>query len=249
MVFPTGKAAELLDIGVELAPHIAQLYPEGVIATHVHGAVPACHLLEQEREAVAGAVDRRVAEFAAGRVCARAALSVLGFTELPLLPGADRAPQWPVGVTGSISHTDGYCVAVAGYTGKFSGLGVDAERCDRLHQSLWQLAFRSDEIASLNALDEAHRLAIATTMFSAKEAFYKCQYSITRSWLDFKDATVHLKSDAFSISLREGLESLSSHIRCANGRFTRVGDLIVAAIAIGDGLSGWSPGSVLCARS
>ena len=64
-------------------------------------------LLPEERGAVAKAVPKRVAQFTAGRVCARRALAQLGNTEpVPILMGEDRAPQWPAGYVGSISHTD-----------------------------------------------------------------------------------------------------------------------------------------------
>jgi 4'-phosphopantetheinyl transferase EntD len=78
-------------------------------------SVPPCH--PREAEQVAAAVFRRRQEYAAGRYCARRALSGLGIEGFILLNGPDRAPIWPTGVAGAITHTGGpggYCAAVVG---------------------------------------------------------------------------------------------------------------------------------------
>src|SRR5215469_16812348 len=74
------------------------------------GALP---LRPAEAAIVARAVEKRRAEFATGRACAHAALDAWGAPDAPLLPGPDRAPLWPDGFVGSISHARGACAAVA----------------------------------------------------------------------------------------------------------------------------------------
>ena len=51
-------------------------------------------------------VDKRKTEYLAGRWCAREALRILGFDGIPGM-GADRAPIWPGGTVGSITHSKG----------------------------------------------------------------------------------------------------------------------------------------------
>jgi 4'-phosphopantetheinyl transferase EntD len=137
---------------VEFAHEVAELFPPGVIAIQVRGTVSPKYLLEEERECVARAADKRVQEFAAGRLCARSALSALGCPAAPLLPGPDRAPRWPNGTTGTISHTDQYCVAVVGRASRYLGVGVDAERIGQVQQSVWPFIFRPAEIALLETI-------------------------------------------------------------------------------------------------
>src|SRR3569623_1114660 len=71
-----------------------------------------------EAQQVAGAVAKRRVEFAAGRACARRALTRLGIRDFVLKNGAARAPRWPRGVVGSISHAGaipgGRCGVVVG---------------------------------------------------------------------------------------------------------------------------------------
>src|SRR6187549_2869133 len=58
---------------------VASLFPPGVVAFEARGIVTPDVLLEAERECVARAVDKRIREFAAGRLCARSGLAELGF--------------------------------------------------------------------------------------------------------------------------------------------------------------------------
>ena len=69
-------------------------------------------LFPEEEALVAGAVTKRREEFAAGRNAARAALAGLGPPPCPLLRAGRRAPAWPQGIVGSITHCSGFCCAV-----------------------------------------------------------------------------------------------------------------------------------------
>ena len=62
---------------------------------------------------MAAAVDKRQREFATGRRLAHGLLTELGVGGGPLLPGRDRAPIWPDGVVGTISHSRAWCVVAA----------------------------------------------------------------------------------------------------------------------------------------
>lgn len=132
----------------------------------------------------------RLAEFTAGRACARRALTELDI-EVEALPiGPGRAPQWPDGVRGSITHTDGYRGAVAARTRDLAGasIGVDAESIGRVTPKLWKRLFVEPERQALRAHTDPD--LAATIFFSAKEAFYKAQYPITEAWVGFGDVRV-----------------------------------------------------------
>lgn len=85
-----------------------------------------------EGVAVERAVPARVAEYHAGRAAARAAMVTLGLPPRPIPMGPDRAPIWPSGLTGSISHTARSCVAAVGMSDDWAGIGVDLEEATAL---------------------------------------------------------------------------------------------------------------------
>src|SRR5580692_6347409 len=119
------------------APHIAALFTADAVAYETQETILVNALLPEERQYVARAMSKRVQEFAAGRVCARAALAQLGYAAVALPMGEDRAPQWPAGATGSITHTNGFCAAVVAATAQIRALGLDAEPGTSVRPHLW----------------------------------------------------------------------------------------------------------------
>jgi 4'-phosphopantetheinyl transferase EntD len=217
---------------VQLASWVESLFPEGVIAMHVYGTVSTRHLFPEEQRCVATAVKKRQSELAAGRVCARRALAMIGFVEAPLLSTRDRTPLWPAGAIGSISHTDGYRVAVAGLARDFSGIGIDAEILGCVELKFWQEVFRVEEINRLQLLNESRQTEISTVMFSAKEAFYKCQFTLTGAWLGFEDISVETAEDRFQVLVCNTKAATPLPRRSLYGRFAIDGTRVVCGIAI-----------------
>lgn len=214
------------------AVSVEKLFPPGVIAYEFRGVASADDLFPSERACVARSVEQRVREFAAGRLCARAGLAELGLNPTAVLPGRDRMPIWPSGIVGSITHTDSYCVAVVGLETHFAAIGVDSERIEDVSPSLWRLTMRAEELSRLQSLEEAACQQMAALTFSAKEAFYKCQYALTRSWLGFEDVVVHVAGNAFEISVVEAAHPIHDMLSPCIGRFKVDEALIVAGIAV-----------------
>src|SRR4051812_37543143 len=93
---------------------LAGLLPAGVAVAESFGDEPEADLHPEEAAAVAGAAERRRREFAAVRACARTALAALGVPPVAVPPDvaaeqawARRAPGWPEGGTGGMTHCDG----------------------------------------------------------------------------------------------------------------------------------------------
>ncbi|MGQ4331874.1 4'-phosphopantetheinyl transferase family protein, partial [Streptomyces hayashii] len=61
-------------------------------------------LYPQEEALLTRAVAKRRREFTVVRGCARRAMEKLGVPPKPVLPGERGAPQWPDGLTGSMTH-------------------------------------------------------------------------------------------------------------------------------------------------
>lgn len=171
---------------------IAGLFPAGVHSASSPDRAPEEELFEVERGAVARAVPSRRAEFAAGRVLARRLLERVNVAAAPIPVGPGRAPVWPEGVVGSIAHTRGLCVAAAARRADIRSLGIDAEPDEPLEPDLWDTICTDEEIAWLGGQPAESRGRLARILFSAKESVFKCQYPVTRDWLDFKDVTIRL---------------------------------------------------------
>jgi len=102
------------------------LLPAGFAVCEAFGETPPDPLLPGEAPPVRRAVETRRIEFARGRSCVRRAMAALGLQSAPIL-SRDRAPIWPTGVVGSISHCRNYCCAVVGRADGWAAVGLDAE--------------------------------------------------------------------------------------------------------------------------
>jgi 4'-phosphopantetheinyl transferase EntD len=133
-----------------------------------------------EHELVARASARRLAQFRAGRAAARRALG----RPAVILAHAGGDPAWPVGVVGSITHTDDWALAATIPKTDLAGLGIDLEPDTPLAPELGDRVCRPEEAAS--------GPAAAKVVFVAKEAFYKALYPIQRRFMEFHDVSIDL---------------------------------------------------------
>jgi 4'-phosphopantetheinyl transferase EntD len=133
--------------------------------------------------------DRRRRDFIAGRNLARRLLAARGYRDHALLQLAGGAPQWPKGVSGSISHCRDLVFAAVASVEKVSAIGVDIENLARFHDGLAGQILTEDELARLPVQAAARRRQMAIS-FSAKEAFYKCQFVRFGEKLTFQDAEI-----------------------------------------------------------
>jgi 4'-phosphopantetheinyl transferase EntD len=173
---------------------IEKLVPSAACAEMFSDA-PESAMFSIEAAAVAGAVAERRREFGTVRYCARKALLTIGVPAVPILPDADRAPRWPAGVVGSMTHCAGYRAAAVARSGELRGVGIDAEPHAALPRATLDLVLRDEERTHLPALAHTRRdLHWDRILFCAKEAVYKAWFPLTGRWLDFADVstTIHL---------------------------------------------------------
>lgn len=177
-----------------LSPLLASLFPAGVIVTELREPGDPAALLPAESVHLARAVAKRAQEFAAGRLCARRALREFGIDQYPLSVAADRQPMWPPGFVGSITHTAGLCAAAVASRDVVAAVGIDTEIVGHVTPDIWPTICVAGEAAWVDSLSLAEQAAAVTLIFSAKEAFYKCQFPLTGEWLDFHDLSVEPQS-------------------------------------------------------
>ncbi|MBO9881922.1 4'-phosphopantetheinyl transferase superfamily protein [Xanthomonas sp. D-109] len=173
----------------------------------------------QRPPSIARSVRKRQAEYLAGRRAALAALRAAGSTATDLPIGADRAPLWPAGFLGSLSHTDGLAVAIAlPASAGAKGIGLDIERvvaADQL-EAIRNVALDASDCDALAALARARGWPYALTLgFSAKESFYKAAAATVGRFFDF---------DALRI---EDCDPASGHVD------TRIATPLAPALTVG----------------
>lgn len=145
-------------------------------------------------EALPNAIERRQREFAAGRHAARTALAQLGQPQHAIPIGPDRAPVWPSGLNGSITHSATLCLAAVTTAPQL--IGIDLEPATPLEQDLWNTVLLPEERALLGqGPDAALR---AKLIFSAKEAAYKAQYARSKTLFGFETLHVTLGASQFT---------------------------------------------------
>lgn len=138
------------------------------------------------------AVPRRRREFVLGRECALKALGVLGYPGHLVGRHDDRSPQWPSGVVGSITHTEGYVAAIVAKQCAYTSLGLDVERIDAITPSIYHYIFCAEEREWLSNFRARQQKSLAAVIFSAKEAFFKAWYPVMGEILGFHDVHIGL---------------------------------------------------------
>jgi 4'-phosphopantetheinyl transferase EntD len=212
---------------------VGGLLPNPAVTAEAHIASfsePENRLFHEELEIIAGAVPKRRREFAVSRILARMALRRLGVSPVPVLTAEDRAPIWPSGIVGTISHTSGYCAVSVAHSCVFRSIGIDVEIDRALPCELRRLVCRPEELGWTlcgNRRDQGRR---AMLLFSIKESIYKAQYPRSRTFLDFQAFEV-----CVDVRKQEWQSTLAIHIpsfpagTIIRGSFAYAGGLVATA--------------------
>ncbi|CNI96875.1 MULTISPECIES: 4'-phosphopantetheinyl transferase [Yersinia] len=145
------------------------------------------------------AVVKRRAEYLAGRFVARQVLNMLEVRDFLLTNGIDRAPQWPVGLIGSISHNNQRALCTAQVitprvdasesNSHHHGIGLDIESLIPAERAknLWPGILSEDEYHHFQK-DPFPFEKLLTLAFSAKESLFKAIFPQLGRYFDFLDA-------------------------------------------------------------
>lgn len=194
-----------------------------------HDLLAALHPAETALSASFGPKRRR--EFAAGRDCARRLLAELGLAATPIGVDAHRAPCWPKGIVGSISHGAGLCVVAVARRDTIRGLGVDVESDAPLSEGVRRRVCTEGERRWLDALGEEAG-QFAKLVFSIKEATYKCVHPIVQTPIGFQQAEIQidLAGRRFTVESVGANAAVSSAFAAVEGAFAwREGRVLAGA--------------------
>ncbi|MBT8442297.1 MAG: 4'-phosphopantetheinyl transferase superfamily protein [Gammaproteobacteria bacterium] len=185
-------------------------------------------LLGAERDQLVAMATGRRREFIHGRSCARLALAGLGHADCPVPSGPQRAPVWPDGVVGSISHCGDAAAAAVAHRNGIGGIGLDLEAREELDRNLLPMICRPRELATIETSDIG--LLLAKLIFSAKESVFKCIWPQVRHFVDFLDVEIEIDLDASRFAARPHAadlpEALFGRLR---GRVGQAEELFVTA--------------------
>jgi 4'-phosphopantetheinyl transferase EntD len=183
--------------------------------------------------AVERAVPKRVAEYHAGRAAARAAMVALGLPPRPIPMGPDRAPIWPDGLSGSISHTSQACVAAIGLRDAWAGIGVDLEDATALDPLLIGEICTVTEQKWLGHQPGDERGLMAKLIFSAKEAAYKAQYPTSGILFGFEvlEVSVDRADSRFEVQFLQAQGAFSQGT-VLTGSYVHAAGLLVTGVVI-----------------
>lgn len=179
---------------------LSSLFPEGISSYFTEDRKDANVLTTNERTISATYGSKRLADFCTGRYCLRQSTSPLGF-EGEILIGERGMPLLPAHITASISHSKTMCGAIAAHKEQYISLGFDIETNGRVHKDMWHLLFTENETDYLNSLGENEQNLTSTIFFSLKEAYYKMQYPLTGTFLDFPEVEVLADNDTLAVKL------------------------------------------------
>lgn len=193
------------------------LLPPAVVLRESTGPVPSVVSLPEERALAASFAEVRRREFLATRHLARSALGELGHPDAVVRIGPHRAPVWPAGIVGSITHCAGYRAVALARADDLRSLGIDAEPAVPLDDGVAEQVLLPAEAARLRDPLES------TVVFSAKESVYKAWHPLTGGWLGFEDVEVVLGDGTFGARVAEATLS---------GRFVVRDGLVLTAVTV-----------------
>jgi 4'-phosphopantetheinyl transferase EntD len=208
---------------------LAALVPRSVAVVTAGAEAGDRPLLHGEERFVQSAGAARRRGFASGRACARDALRQLGYPDQAILADEHRAPVWPDGIVGSITHCAGFTAAAVARRVDVAMLGIDAEPISSLDDDV------AAHVASVHERERAsEELGIdgSLVLFSAKEAVYKAWYPVTRRWLDFDAVVVSVdRAGTFDVRPRADLAADDQRVLAAlRGRFAVTSTLVLTAV-------------------
>ena len=140
---------------------------------------------------IRSSVVKRQASFLAGRALVAHAfdLAQLPPSDIPI--GPNRAPIWPTGISGSISHTTKFCACLVSQNPmQFVGIDIETFLTAKNLPAVMKRVITDHEKKWLATQDDEIDLELCTLIFSAKETIYKALFPIAQHFFGFDAAHI-----------------------------------------------------------
>ncbi len=212
----------------------AQLGPHCGVAVRQIAGASTDSLFHSEQDAIGKAILPRRREFAAGRAAARQALEQIGQRPSAIPMGTDRAPCWPAGIVGSISHTKRHAfAAVMKQRSGRSAIGIDVEEIAPLPQGVSDVVLLGSEIHRTKSWPAQAAELAGVLHFCAKEAAYKAIYPISRHVMGFEalELTFDHAAGRFEARLSTDIPVFPQNT-CFDGAFAVLPGTVLCSVTI-----------------
>ncbi len=187
-------------------------------------------------DSVLRSVNKRQAEFTAGRYMAQLCIETLSkmYCNVPI--GLHREPLWPECLIGAISHTDRQAIALVAKqpTYRFVGLDIETNIEKAVAQQICRDVYDAHEFAIVSKQGLSHEVA-TTVIFSAKESLFKALFPYVGRFFGFECARVielNETNNSIVLKLEKGLSRYCSGKQIFKCRYfihnTKVITLILA---------------------
>lgn len=182
------------------------------------------------------AVDKRKAEFLAGRYCAKKALAAFDVQHFTVTADKNRCPLWPQGIKGAITHSNSVAMVALTKREDVLGIGIDIENImtDKTMDSVKDAIVKGAEHGFLNSGQFSANCAVSL-IFSIKESFFKAAYPTTNRYFDF-DAVEVTKLDSekagFELVVKEDLNPQVRPGNIYQGQFVVLGEQVLSLLVI-----------------
>jgi len=161
-------------------------------------------------EHIARAIDKRKAEYLAGRLLAQTGIHAYTGQQQHIPTGEKREPLWPRDIVGSISHTHNKAVClVSDNTDLLLGLDIEQQLSTKTANNVHASIVQPSEMTVLEQGD--NRLPFTTLItiaFSAKESLFKALYPLVGRYFGFDAAhilAINPSTGTLDIALTETL--------------------------------------------
>ena len=153
-------------------------------------------LLKGEKTMASKMNQSRFKTFSSGRYAAHLAQEAISAQPKGILREG-RAPIWPLGQMGAITHSKKYAGAIV--STELRGVGLDFEEVGRIQPKLYAKLFTKDEESWLR---QQTRPEASTIIFSAKEAVYKGIFPILKRYVGFQEVEIELDWNSARFDVR-----------------------------------------------
>ena len=145
----------------------------------------------------------------------REALRRLGLPEQAILADDRRAPLWPTGVVGSITHCAGFTAAAVAWRRDIATLGIDTEPLGELDDA--DAAIVATTAERQQASDHSARMPDGSCS-APRSRSTRHGIQLTRRWLDFDDVTVSVtRGGTFAVVPGQHLDSADQRSSARSG--------------------------------
>lgn len=155
------------------------------------------------------AVNKRKAEFLAGRHCANTVLAALNIHDFVIHAGKNRAPQWPAEIKGSITHSNSTALAAVTASADVLGVGIDIETIisTKTMNNTKGMILHGNDGQWLEQPGVTPEM-VFSLIFSIKESFFKAAYPSTGYYFDFDTVSItalDFVQNRFTLTLHKDL--------------------------------------------